>query len=53
MKTVQEIYIENAAEIPLYYRNSTRGVSTRLQNFDKNPSTASDIWNIEDWFIQE
>jgi peptide/nickel transport system substrate-binding protein len=53
VKTVQEIYIENAAEIPLYYRNSTRGVSTRLQNFEKNPSTASDIWNIEDWWIQE
>jgi peptide/nickel transport system substrate-binding protein len=53
VKTVQEIYIENAAEIPLYYRNETRGVSTRLQNFEKNPTTASDIWNIEDWFIQE
>jgi peptide/nickel transport system substrate-binding protein len=53
VRTVQEIYVENAAEIPLYYRNETRGVSTRLQNFEKNPTTASDIWNIEDWWIQE
>lgn len=53
VKEVQRIYIENAAEIPLYYRNETRGVSTRLQNFEKNPTTSSDIWNIEDWFIQE
>jgi peptide/nickel transport system substrate-binding protein len=53
VKTVQEIYIANVAEIPLYYRNETRGVSTRLQNFEKNPTTSSDIWNIEDWWIQE
>jgi peptide/nickel transport system substrate-binding protein len=53
VRTVQQIYVDNVAEIPLYYRNETRGVSTRLQNFEKNPTTASDIWNIEDWFIQE
>jgi peptide/nickel transport system substrate-binding protein len=53
VRTVQQIYVDNVAEIPLYYRNETRGVSTRLQNFEKNPTTASDIWNIEDWWIQE
>jgi peptide/nickel transport system substrate-binding protein len=53
VRTVQQIYVDNVAEIPLYYRNETRGVSTRLQNFEKNPTTSSDIWNIEDWWIQE
>ncbi len=53
VKTVQEIFVDQAAEIPLYYRNESRGVSTRLQNFFKNPGTASDIWNVEDWWIQE
>ena len=52
-KTVQEIFVHQYAEIPLYYRNEARGVSTRLQNFFKNPGTASDIWNVEDWWIQE
>ena len=27
--------------------------STRLQNFFKNPGTASDMWNIEDWWVAE
>ncbi len=53
VNTVQEIYVNEVAEIPLYYRESTRGHSTRLQNFFKNPGTASDIWNVEDWWIQE
>jgi len=52
VNTVQQIYVDQVAEIPLYYRESTRGKSTRLQNFFKNPSTASDMWNIEDWWVQ-
>lgn len=51
--TIQQVYVDEIAEIPLYYRESTRGKSVRLQNFFKNPSTASDMWNTEDWFIQE
>jgi hypothetical protein len=27
-------------------------VSVKLQNFFKNPSTATDMWNIEDWWMQ-
>lgn len=53
VKDVQRIFIDQAAEIPLYYRNEARGVSTRLQNFFKNPGTASDMWNVEDWWVQE
>ena len=51
--TVQEVYVEQLPEVPLYYRASTRGVSTRLHNFHKNPSTSSDMWNIEDWWVEE
>ncbi len=51
--TIQKVYTEKVAEIPLYYRSEARGVSTRLQNFFKNPGTSSDIWNVEDWWIQE
>ena len=53
VNTVQEIYVDQVAEIPLYYREEARGKSVRLQNFFKNPGTASDMWNIEDWWIQE
>ena len=53
VNTVQQIYVDQIAEIPLYYRESTRGKSVRLQNFFKNPSTASDMWNIEDWWVQQ
>ena len=53
VQTVQQVYVDEVAEIPLYYREQVRGKSVRLQNFFKNPSTASDMWNIEDWWIQE
>ncbi len=51
--TIQEIYVEQAPEVALYYRNEARGVAADLQNFFKNPSTASDMWNIEDWFVTQ
>src|SRR4029078_6420008 len=53
VKTVQQVYVDQTAEIPLYYREEARGVSTRLQNFMKNPGTASDVWNSEDWWVQQ
>lgn len=51
--TVQQVYVDKFAEIPLYYRNETRGVSSRLNNFFKNPSTQSDFWNLEDWWLSQ
>lgn len=51
--TVQKIYVDEVAEIPLYYREEARGHSTRLHNFFKNPGTASDMWNIEDWWVDQ
>jgi ABC-type transport system substrate-binding protein len=49
--TVQEIYIDQVPEVVLYYRAEARGVSAKLNNFEKNPGTASDMWNIEDWWM--
>lgn len=51
--TIQEIYVEQIPEIALYYRNEARGVATRLNNFFKNPSTSSDMWNVEDWWVTQ
>ncbi len=49
---IQDLYIANVPEIVLYYRAEARGVNVKLQNFLKNPSTATDMWNIEDWWLQ-
>ena len=49
--TVQQVYVDQIPEIVLYYRNEARGVGAKLRNFYKNPSTSSDMWNIEDWWL--
>ena len=51
--TAQKVDVEKIADIGLYYRQSVRGVSTRLQNFFKNPAAVSDFWNAEDWFVTQ
>jgi ABC-type transport system substrate-binding protein len=45
--------VEKVYEVPIYYRQQVRGVSTRLQNFFQNPGTASDMWNAQDWFVTQ
>ena len=50
---IQQVYIDQTPEVVLYYRNEARGVGIKLQNFFKNPSTASDMWNIEDWWLKQ
>lgn len=49
---IQEVYVNEVPEVVLYYRNEARGVSVKLQNYFMNPSTASDMWNIEDWWLK-
>jgi peptide/nickel transport system substrate-binding protein len=51
--TVQQVYIDEVPEVVLYYRNEARGVSVKLNNFFKNPSTSSDMWNVEDWWVTQ
>ena len=49
--TVQEQYIKDNVEIPLYYRNEVRGYATKIKNLLWNPSSATELWNVEDWFL--
>jgi len=51
--TVQQVYIDTIPEVSLYYRNEARGVGAKVNNFLKNPSTSSDMWNIEDWWVTQ
>ena len=48
---VQQQYIKDNVEIALYYRNEVRGYATRIKNLLWNPSSSTELWNIEDWFI--
>jgi hypothetical protein len=50
---IQQVYIDQVPEVVLYYRNEARGVNVKLQNFLKNPSTATDLWNVEDWWLKQ
>jgi peptide/nickel transport system substrate-binding protein len=50
---IQQVYIDQVPEVPLYFRNEARGYSSKLNNFAKNPSTATDMWNIEDWWLTQ
>jgi ABC-type transport system substrate-binding protein len=43
---------ELANEIPLYFRVEPTGVSTRLGGYKGNPSTATKLWDAENWFAQ-
>src|SRR5262249_41382992 len=50
--TVQKVYVDKLIEQALYYRNEVRGYASRIQNLEWNPSSATEIWNIEDWWIK-
>jgi peptide/nickel transport system substrate-binding protein len=49
---VQRIVNEIHNEIPLYYRPEPTGISNRLGGFEKkNPSTATSLWDVENWYV--
>jgi peptide/nickel transport system substrate-binding protein len=52
-QTIQQVYADKVPEVALYYRNEARGVNVKLHNFQKNPSTQTDMWNIEDWWMTQ
>lgn len=48
---IQQIHTELQPEVVLYYRSGVRGLNSSIENFARNPGTASDMWNIGDWFL--
>jgi peptide/nickel transport system substrate-binding protein len=50
---IQRLLTEAQSEVVLYYRSNVRGVNSALGNYLQNPSTASDMWNIGDWYLKE
>jgi peptide/nickel transport system substrate-binding protein len=51
-KTIQQILTEEQSEVVLYYRSEVRGLNPKLKNFLQNPGTASDMWNVGDWYLE-
>jgi len=51
MAALQQVYVENTVEVPLYYRKNVDLHASRLGNFFANPTQAGPTWNIVDWFV--
>lgn len=50
MFTVQDVYSSNVIEIPLFYWKNVYLVNPKLHNVTGNPTTATVLWNIEDFW---
>jgi len=50
---IQRVLTEVQSEVVLYYRSNVRGVNSNLMNYLQNPGTASDMWNIGDWYLKQ
>jgi peptide/nickel transport system substrate-binding protein len=50
--TLQELVRDLTVEAPLYYRPEPSGVGNHLGGFEKkNPSTATSLWDVENWYF--
>jgi peptide/nickel transport system substrate-binding protein len=50
---IARIHTEIQAETVLYYRSNVRGLNPNIGNYYQNPGTASDMWNIGDWYLKD
>ena len=48
---LQGLHSELQPEVVLYYRSNVRGVNPKIGNYLQNPGTASDMWNVGDWYL--
>jgi ABC-type transport system substrate-binding protein len=47
-----DMYVEQAIEIPLYYRKNVDLASPVLGNFFQNPTQQGPTWNAQDWYVK-
>jgi peptide/nickel transport system substrate-binding protein len=53
MQEFQKIYVEQAVEVPLYFRKDVNLVQPYVKNWFGNPTSVGHTWNCADWFIQK
>jgi peptide/nickel transport system substrate-binding protein len=46
-------YVDQAVEVPLYFRKDVNLVQPYVKNWTGNPSSVGYTWNVQDWFIQK
>jgi len=47
----QREYLNARCELPLFQHLDVTAVSHRLHNHRPNPTTAGDLWNVADWWV--
>lgn len=53
MAQFQKVYVDQAAEVPLYFRKDVNLVQSYVKNWTGNPSSTGYLWNVQDWFVQK
>ena len=53
MQEFQKIYVDEAVEVPLYFRKDVNIVQPYVKNWFGNPTSVGHTWNAADWFIQK
>jgi peptide/nickel transport system substrate-binding protein len=52
-RRIQEILVEEAPVIPLFWYTAIDPVSVRLQNFRPNATQSADTWNAAQWYLAD
>jgi len=50
-RRVQEILVDEAPVIPLFWYTAIDPVTTRLKNFRPNATQSADTWNAAQWYL--
>jgi peptide/nickel transport system substrate-binding protein len=50
---IQAILAEELPVIPMYFHANLDAVRTELRGYQQNPTLASDMWNCNEWWLQE
>jgi len=53
MQEFQKIYVEQAIEVPLYFRHDVNVLQPYVKNWFGNPTSVGHTWNAQDWYIQK
>ena len=53
MGVVQDIYSKSVIELPLFLWKNAYLVNPKLHNVVGNPTLASVLWNVEDWWLEQ
>jgi peptide/nickel transport system substrate-binding protein len=53
MKQFQKLYVDQAIEVPIYFRHDVNVVQTYVKNWFGNPTSVGHTWNAQDWYIQK